>query len=78
MVPGSTFMYGSSFKSVIFKPEHSSKLPIDAAAIPLPKEDKTPPVTKIYLTLLFVFFIKTLLPNFSEYQLSLTLSFYHS
>jgi hypothetical protein len=59
MVPGYTFMYGSSFKRVIFNPEHSSKLPIDAAAIPLPREDKTPPVTKIYLTLLFNFLFKT-------------------
>jgi hypothetical protein len=51
-------MYGSSFKRVSFNPEHSSKLPIDAAAIPLPKDDKTPPVTKIYLTLLFILLFK--------------------
>ena len=43
---------GDEPKRVIFNPEHSSKLPIDAAAIPLPRDDKTPPVTKIYLTLL--------------------------
>jgi hypothetical protein len=32
---------------VIFSPRASSKEPIDAAANPLPKEETTPPVTKM-------------------------------
>jgi hypothetical protein len=34
---------------LIFKPLDSSNLPILAEAIPLPRLDTTPPVTKIYL-----------------------------
>src|SRR5436190_17094721 len=49
MVPGSTLMYGSNFCSVTLYPWPSSRQPIDAAARPLPSEDTTPPVTKIYL-----------------------------
>src|SRR5579862_2287565 len=48
MVPGSTFRYGSNFIRLTFKPRLSSRHPIDAAASPLPKEDTTPPVTKMY------------------------------
>ncbi len=49
MVPASTLMYGSIFWRVTRKPRASSREPIDAAASPLPSEDTTPPVTKMYL-----------------------------
>src|SRR5438309_7926103 len=48
MVPGSTFKYGSHFCKVTRRPRLSSRQPIDAAATPLPREETTPPVTKIY------------------------------
>jgi len=47
MVPGSTLMYGSSFIIVTFRPRASRIEASDAAAMPLPSEDTTPPVTKI-------------------------------
>src|SRR5215831_18836979 len=40
-------MYGSIFCSVTRKPRASSSDPIEAAASPLPKDDTTPPVTKM-------------------------------
>jgi hypothetical protein len=40
---------------VTFSPRLSSKAEIEAAARPLPNDDKTPPVTKMN----FVFFIMT-------------------
>src|ERR1043165_4102433 len=49
MVPGSTWMWGSSLRNVIFNPRLSSRLPIEAEASPFPKEETTPPVTKINL-----------------------------
>jgi hypothetical protein len=52
MVPGSTLMYGSSLRKVILSPRLSSRLPIDADASPLPNEDTTPPVTKMYLPIM--------------------------
>src|SRR5579864_1584242 len=51
MVPGSTFRYGSNFWSVTFRPRLSSKHPMDAAAIPLPSDETTPPVTKMCLAI---------------------------
>src|SRR5207248_8284769 len=48
MVPGSTFKYGSNFIMLTLKPRLSSRHPIEAAASPLPSEDTTPPVTKMY------------------------------
>src|SRR5262245_34845433 len=48
MVPGSTFRYGSNFCRVTVNPRLSSSLPIEAAAKPLPSEDTTPPVMKMY------------------------------
>src|SRR5713226_8701191 len=42
-------MYGSIFWSVTLKPRASRSAPIDAAASPLPRDDTTPPVTKMYL-----------------------------
>src|SRR6185437_12160647 len=48
MVPGSTFRYGSNFIRLTLIPRASSRQPMDAAASPLPSEDTTPPVTKMY------------------------------
>jgi len=53
MVPGSTLIYGSSFNMVTFKPRASRIAANEAAAIPLPRDDTTPPVTKIYLVVMF-------------------------
>ena len=47
-------MYGSNFCIDTFKPLFFNSLPNDAAVIPFPSEDTTPPVTNTY----FVFFIK--------------------
>src|SRR5215210_1017403 len=49
MVPGSTLMYGSNFWSTTLKPRLLSNIPSAAALVPLPMDDTTPPVTKIYL-----------------------------
>jgi hypothetical protein len=49
MVPGSTLIYGSNFKIVTDKPRDSRSEPSDAAIMPLPIEETTPPVIKIYL-----------------------------
>src|SRR5580658_8119454 len=48
MVPGSTLRYGSHFRSVTLRPRLSSRQPMEAAATPFPREETTPPVTKIY------------------------------
>src|ERR1700722_3125157 len=60
MVPGSTLRYGSNFIMLTLIPRASSRQPMEAAARPLPSEDTTPPVTKMYFadmsaTSLFVF-----------------------
>src|SRR3954469_19894516 len=47
MVPGSTLMYGSSLRRVILMPRDSRIAARDAEAIPLPREETTPPVTKM-------------------------------
>src|ERR1044071_755235 len=49
MVPGSTLIYGSVLSIVTLRPRLSSSAPRDAAASPLPREETTPPVTKINL-----------------------------
>src|SRR5205807_2773624 len=41
-------MYGSSFWRETLRPRASRMVPIDAAVIPLPIEETTPPVTKTY------------------------------
>src|SRR5207247_1471671 len=41
-------MYGSIFCSVTRRPRASRSDPIEAAARPLPNDDTTPPVTKMY------------------------------
>ena len=45
-------MYGSIFKIVTLSPRLSKRAPMEAAANPFPKDDTTPPVTKIYLVLI--------------------------
>src|SRR3954470_13904488 len=49
IVPGSTLRYGSNFWSCTFRPRALSSRPSDAATIPLPSAETTPPVTKTYL-----------------------------
>src|SRR5580658_10500762 len=49
MVPGSTLRYGSNFWQVMVRPRLSSRHPMEAAAMPLPREETTPPVTKMNL-----------------------------
>src|SRR5437764_2660334 len=48
MVPGSTFRYGSSFWRETVRWRAFRMFPIDAAVMPLPSEETTPPVTKTY------------------------------
>src|ERR1700691_3259559 len=48
MVPGSTLRYGSHFWRVTRRPRLSSRQPIEAAATAFPREETTPPVTKMY------------------------------
>src|SRR5690242_21917400 len=52
MVPGSTLMYGSNFWIVTLRPRSTRSLPNEAAAMPLPRDETTPPVTKMYFVLL--------------------------
>src|SRR5262245_16260129 len=51
MVPASTLMYGSIFWSVTRRPRASRSEPMEAAASPLPRDDTTPPVTKMNFVL---------------------------
>ena len=53
MVPGSTFMYGSSFWLVTLRPRHFKRRPKLAAVIPFPRPETTPPVTKINFDIIF-------------------------
>src|SRR5581483_3643162 len=48
IVPGSTFRYGSNFCSCTRSPRAFSRRPSDAATMPFPSADTTPPVTKTY------------------------------
>src|SRR5215475_302447 len=48
IVPGSTLRYGSNFWSWTRSPRALSRRPSEAATIPLPRADTTPPVTKTY------------------------------
>src|SRR5680860_866218 len=48
MVPGSTLMQGSSLIIVTLMPRASRIAPREAAAMPLPSEDTTPPVINTY------------------------------
>src|SRR5690606_30105266 len=51
MVPGSTLMYGSSLMRVTLRPRDSRMAASDAEAMPLPREDTTPPVTNTNLVM---------------------------
>src|SRR5579862_9342479 len=48
IVPGSTLRYGSNFWSWTRRPRALSSRPSDAATIPFPRAETTPPVTKTY------------------------------
>src|SRR5512132_3866841 len=45
-------MYGSNFCIVTVRPRSTRSRPSDAAAMPFPREETTPPVTKMYLVAL--------------------------
>src|SRR3954453_84024 len=47
MVPGSTLMYGSNFWIVTDSPRATRRRPRDAAAMPFPSAETTPPVMKM-------------------------------
>src|SRR5215475_12481416 len=49
IVPGSTLRYGSNFWSWTRNPRALSRRPSEAATIPFPRAETTPPVTKTYL-----------------------------
>src|SRR5436305_337209 len=49
IVPGSMFRYGSNFCTWTLRPRALSSRPSDAATMPLPSADTTPPVTNTYL-----------------------------
>ena len=51
IVPGSTLRYGSNFCTCTLSPRAFSSRPSDAAVMPLPSDETTPPVTKTYLAL---------------------------
>src|SRR5260370_6988585 len=51
VVHGSTVRYGSNVCSVRRSPRLSSRHPMDAAAMPLPRDETTPPVTNMYLAI---------------------------
>ncbi len=54
IVPGSTFRYGSSFCMVTRRPRALSRAPRLEAVRPLPREEATPPVTKMCLVVVDV------------------------
>src|SRR4051812_2296235 len=52
IVPGSTLMYGSNFCRPTVRPRETRSRPREAAAMPFPRLETTPPVTKMYRVLL--------------------------
>src|SRR5262249_1279637 len=50
IVPGSTLMYGSNFWTWILSPRALRSAPSDAAVMPFPSDETTPPATKTYFT----------------------------
>src|SRR5215813_9256525 len=48
IVPGSTLMYGSNFWTWTLRPRAFRRRPSEAAVMPLPRDETTPPVTKTY------------------------------
>ena len=57
MVPGSTLIYGSTLINDTESPLDSKRAPMEAAAMPFPREETTPPVIKIYLVFAIIKFI---------------------
>jgi len=51
IVPGSTFRYGSSLRTVMSRPRCSRRAPREDAVMPLPSELTTPPVMKMTFVL---------------------------
>src|SRR5512135_1696963 len=51
IVPGSTLMYGSSLRLVTRTPREARIAASDAAAMPFPREETTPPVTNTNLVM---------------------------
>src|ERR1051325_7873698 len=51
IVPGSTLMYGSSLRLVTRMPREARMAASDAAAMPVPSEETTPPVTNTNLVM---------------------------
>jgi hypothetical protein len=51
IVPGSTLNRGQIFAGQLYKPIDLSNNPMEAVAIPFPKEESTPPTTKIYFAI---------------------------
>src|SRR5262245_25551181 len=49
IVPGSTFRYGSNFWAETERPRAFSRRPSEAATMPFPSAETTPPVTNTYL-----------------------------
>src|SRR6187200_640412 len=48
IVPGSTLIYGSNFWTWTFRPRAFRSRPSEAAVMPLPRDETTPPVTNTY------------------------------
>lgn len=51
-MPGSRLMYGSSLVMVTLRPRDSRMAASEEAAMPLPNDDTTPPVIKIYFVMI--------------------------
>src|SRR6187200_2789017 len=49
IVPGSTFRYGSNFCAETERPRAFNRRPREAATMPFPSAETTPPVTNTYL-----------------------------
>src|ERR1700694_196393 len=62
MVPGSTLRYGSSFWRETVRWRAFRMFPIDAAVMPFPSEETTPPVTKTYFDIETSRAVLTMLP----------------
>jgi hypothetical protein len=63
MVPGSTFRYGSSFWRETLRWRAFRMFPIDAAVMPFPSEETTPPVTKTYFDIETSRAVLTMVPD---------------
>jgi hypothetical protein len=63
MVPGSTFRYGSSFWRETLRWRAFRMFPMDAAVMPFPREETTPPVTKTYFDIETSRAVLTMVPD---------------